>query len=106
MDEIRTLLLRALHPLISFDRLPRRYLLGDWLGRCLAPPRGRLVIGRVGPYTAEFDLRVGIHREMAFGLYDQRLRRRIRDLLYEGAVYYDIGANVGYFALLASELVG
>jgi FkbM family methyltransferase len=39
-------------------------------------------------------------------LYEQPLARHRRKVLRKGSVIYDIGANVGFFTLLASELVG
>jgi tRNA A58 N-methylase Trm61 len=47
-----------------------------------------------------------LQRQICFGLYEQPLARHLRKVLRNGSVINDIGANVGYFTLLASELVG
>jgi FkbM family methyltransferase len=40
------------------------------------------------------------------GSYEYRKRKMFEKFVYPGAVIYDIGANVGYFSLLAAELAG
>ena len=40
------------------------------------------------------------------GSYEMRKRQAFEAAIQPGAVVYDIGANVGYYSLLASELVG
>jgi FkbM family methyltransferase len=47
-----------------------------------------------------------LQRQICFELYEQPLARHLRKVLRKGSVIYDIGANVGFFTLLASELVG
>ena len=40
------------------------------------------------------------------GMWEPKTTKFIKDNLKKGQVFYDIGANVGYFSLLASKLVG
>ncbi|MDY6867721.1 MAG: FkbM family methyltransferase [Chloroflexota bacterium] len=40
------------------------------------------------------------------GSYEMRKRLAFEELIPEGAIVYDIGANVGYYTLLSAELVG
>lgn len=40
------------------------------------------------------------------GFYEKDTARIFADLVREGAVVYDIGANVGFYTLLASQLAG
>ena len=40
------------------------------------------------------------------GSYEATIQNVIADNLYEGAVFYDVGANIGFFSLLASPVVG
>jgi FkbM family methyltransferase len=50
-----------------------------------------------------------LQRQIRFRLYEQPLARhprRLRKAIRKGSVIYDFGADVGYFTLLASELVG
>lgn len=45
-------------------------------------------------------------RSFASGLYEQDVTRLFKDLVRQGMVVVDVGANVGYYSLLASRLVG
>ena len=106
MPDLRSVLIRVAAPILKFRYLPRRYTIADWLARKLTPPDG-IVQGRIGPYRAQFDFRVGIHREMAFGLYDRRLWDvALAPHIQTGDVVYDVGANIGYFTLLTADRVG
>ncbi len=40
------------------------------------------------------------------GSYEYHKRRMFEKIVYPGAVIYDIGANAGYFSLLAAEMTG
>ncbi|WP_292365404.1 MULTISPECIES: FkbM family methyltransferase [unclassified Methanoculleus] len=42
----------------------------------------------------------------AFGAYERHIATRLQGGLNAGAVFFDIGANVGYYTLFASTLVG
>ncbi|HOI57293.1 MAG: FkbM family methyltransferase, partial [Methanoculleus sp.] len=42
----------------------------------------------------------------ALGTYEQHIAAVLQDRLKEGMVFFDIGANVGYYTLFASTLVG
>ena len=41
-----------------------------------------------------------------FGVWEPHLTQFVRDTLSEGDYFVDVGANIGYFSLLASSLVG
>ena len=43
---------------------------------------------------------------MAYGLYELTTARLIRQLLRPGDHFVDVGANIGYFTLIAADLVG
>lgn len=43
---------------------------------------------------------------MAMGLYEPEVANLIRESLRPGDIFYDIGANAGYFVLVAAESVG
>ncbi|MCB1501162.1 MAG: FkbM family methyltransferase [Bauldia sp.] len=45
-------------------------------------------------------------REIALGSYEPPVQRALIDNLAPGDVFYDIGANVGFFSLLAARRVG
>lgn len=52
------------------------------------------------------DLSIGYHRELCFGLYERALTGRLGSLLAPGALFLDVGANIGFFSLLAARLAG
>lgn len=60
------------------------------------------------PDGLELDLDLATYPDccMAFGLYELTTTRLIRQLLRPGEHFVDVGANLGYFTLLASKLVG
>ena len=72
--------------------LPR----GTWRGR-FAPPGGPAL---------DLDLSTYPDVCMAVGLYELDTARLLRRSLRPGTHFVDVGANVGYFTLLAAALVG
>ena len=45
-------------------------------------------------------------RSVLLGTYEPGVQQAMRDVLKKGHVFYDIGANAGYFSLLGATLVG
>ena len=103
-----SLLLRCASPLSGLRRVP---ILGDilsWTSRQLVPsdtliwvqiqngPREGLWI-RVNPRTGEHFQR---------GLGEPEVQRAMQQHLRPGMTFYDLGANIGFFSLLAARLVG
>ena len=61
----------------------------------------------VGGYSFQCDLRDTISREVCFtGRYEPQETALIRSILRPGMSFVDVGANWGYFTLLAASLVG
>lgn len=88
--------------------LPRgRYVLMNWLcKRRAAPFESPLGVTR-GRARFVCDLRDAVSREACFmGYYEPQETALVRHLLREGMTFVDVGANWGYFTLLASCLVG
>jgi len=56
-------------------------------------------------YVSPSDLAVGRHIHAA-GRYETHVTEAIKQRLGPGMVFIDIGANIGYFSLLAARLVG
>jgi FkbM family methyltransferase len=73
--------------------------------RFLAPPN-KQVAGKIGEYEFLFDFNDELQRQMYFGLYDLQEITLLKKALRPGEVFLDIGANVGYYSLIASSLVG
>ena len=88
--------------------LPRgRYVLMNWLcRRAPAPFESPLGVTR-GRASFVCDLRDGIAREACFmGYYEPQETVLVRGLLRPGETFVDVGANWGYFTLLAAGFVG
>ena len=61
----------------------------------------------VGGYPFRCDLRDIISREVCFtGTYEPQETTLVRAILRPGMTFVDVGANWGYFTLLAASLVG
>ena len=61
----------------------------------------------VGGFTFECDLRDAISREVCFtGRYEPLETLLVQSTLRPGMTFVDVGANWGYFTLVASHLVG
>lgn len=95
-------LVRRLGPLTW---LPGRYVLAEMVAR-LYTPKGGVLEGQVGTYRVLFDFRDLLQRQMYLGLYEQPETRLVQAVLGSGDVFLDVGANVGYYSLLAAQIVG
>lgn len=82
-----------------------RYLAVELLARPLMP-RGPVYKRVSGGLICECDLRDPIQRQIYYGLYDPEETRFLLSLLKPGDVFVDVGANVGYYSLLAADTVG
>jgi FkbM family methyltransferase len=97
---------RAARPLVR--TLPGRYRAIHWMcrgrkDRFIADFRA----GRASALRFVCDLRDGIAREVCFvGGYGPQETRLLHALLEPGMTVADVGANWGYFTLLAASLVG
>ena len=84
-----------------------RYRLLHWLRRLPVPP----FISPIGACDARMtfhcDLRDAIASEVCFmGVYEPQETLVLRSILDPGKVFVDVGANWGYFTLIAASLVG
>lgn len=69
--------------------------------------RTGVVDGRVGDVRFVFDLDLDPRvRSMGMGIYEWEVGKTLRNLLSEGDVFVDVGANIGYFSAVAADLVG
>ena len=76
---------------------------------CRRPPAAflRRLPAELGGYSYACDLRDSIAREVCFtGRYEPQDTALLRRLLKPGMTFVDVGANWGYFTLLAAHLVG
>lgn len=92
------------------------------MGRRPVPGQGRLVDGlgklasRIGENPAvtapwpgvrfETDLTDRIQRQMWAGVYEPHVRQCFGAILEPGAVYFDVGAHIGFHAVFAAHRVG
>lgn len=100
-----TLLLNLAQKTISKGNFPGRYVLAEYVSWLLGPAND-VVDGRIGEYTVSFDFKDQLQRQMYFGLYDPPETQLLYRLLQPGDIFLDVGANVGYYTLVASQIVG
>ncbi len=83
----------------------------SWLGTCLRLPL-RLLPAELAMPVLQGPLRgtrwiVGASNHGCWlGSYEYGKQRAFQEVVRQGSVVYDIGANVGFYTLLASKLVG
>jgi len=84
-----------------------RYRLIHWLA-CRPPPAFEMRLPeRLGGASFRCNLRDAIAREVCFtGLYEPQETALVQAFLRPGMTFVDVGANWGYFTLLAAHLVG
>jgi FkbM family methyltransferase len=89
-------------------RLPRaKYRLMNWLCRRRRPTFVAALPGSKMGLRFEFNLHHDLAREVYFtGRYDAQEWALIRHFLRPGDTFIDVGANIGYFSLLAADQVG
>ncbi|CAG7650979.1 FkbM family methyltransferase [Actinacidiphila bryophytorum] len=82
-------------------------LAGSWLNEHLRDePRRRVTETAVGARFA-VDTQDLIQRYLyLFGVWEPRMTQWLRNRLKPGDTFVDVGANIGYFSVLASQLVG
>lgn len=100
-----------------------RQLLRGYLGRCPITegkgllyrlfserllPEEREVVVRLAPgFQMALDLSEAAQREIFyFGTYERKESALLRRILRPGDVFWDVGANLGYYALLGAACVG
>lgn len=84
-----------------------RYRMMNWLGRRSASPFWSRMPQAAGGFAFRCDLSDSIAREVCFtGQYEPQDTALVKALLGAGMTFVDVGANWGYFTLLASHLVG
>jgi FkbM family methyltransferase len=84
-----------------------RYRAMDRICRNPPPPFLMRLPSDLGGYFFHCDLRDTISREVCFtGRYEPQETALVRAILRPGMTFVDVGANWGYFTLLAATLVG
>ena len=71
----------------------------------LAPRTGSVETTVFG-YSVALDLSDHIQRLIYIGAYERELHRIVRSWLKPGMTFLDVGANIGFFTLLAARCVG
>ena len=107
-SRLARLLLRYFAPLSSLRRVP---ILGpslSWISRRLVP-RNALVWAQIQRGLAA-ALRIRLNprsgQNVLQGIGEPQVQQALLDHLRPGMTFYDLGANIGYFSLLAAHLVG
>jgi FkbM family methyltransferase len=73
-----------------------------------AAPTGLTVVEVAAGGLAGYKLRLDLQTEKDYwlGTYESELQIAVADLLQDGMVAYDVGANIGYVSLLLARAVG
>lgn len=107
-DFLGHLLLRYPGMAQQLRRLPVLGRAFRWTGRWLIPPGTRVwtqvVRGPAAGLWLRLDPRTGAHFRGGSG--ELAVQQTLAEHLRPGMVFYDIGANIGFFALLGARLVG
>lgn len=77
---------------------------GVWLRR--ATGRWRVVQLRAGVGSGLKFCRGASHAQFAAGTNELPVQQAVAELLKPGQVFYDVGANVGFFSVIAARLTG
>jgi FkbM family methyltransferase len=92
--------------MINFSSIPRSSFIGFLLRKGLALIPKRLVMPIMqGPMKGKRWIVGSQTHGMWLGSYEIDKQKAIKNYLKPGQVFYDIGANVGYYSLLASKYV-
>ncbi len=111
--------MRLLHPIMKLETYYRKHSptyrgwgLGSRLIRIgierlgLQPPVLHGPDGILLEYAPDFTKDTVLHDTALWGAFEDEERRVLRDRTPRGGVFIDVGANFGYFALMASKWVG
>jgi FkbM family methyltransferase len=92
---------------MNFSAIPAKSLLGRTLRLTLKliPPRTRMPILQGKLQGKKWIVGSGVHGYW-LGSYESEKQRAFAELVAAGDIVFDIGANAGFFTLLASECVG
>jgi len=69
-------------------------------------PRQGIFPFQIHGYKIDLDLHCLIQRGIYFGVYEPTEARWVEEILQAGDTFVDVGANVGFFTLIASARVG
>lgn len=84
---------------------PFRGILGRWYEGYRSLRKGKVVVER-GGVTWELDLTQGADNGIYYEGFSDSISRAIRKLVREGMTIFDIGANIGIYALQLARLTG
>ena len=106
MLHLRKLLLWALHA-YTHTSLRGRTRLTELLHPRVCPPGSPFVVTLdIDDVPLELDLSEHCQARMFYGFYEPNEVAFVRRILRPGQVFVDVGAHVGYYAAVASSIVG
>jgi FkbM family methyltransferase len=105
---LANLLLRYAEPLSGLRRVP---VLGDllsWTSRKLVPRESLVWVQMQAGPSKDLWIRVNPRtgQNVQQGIGEPEVQRVLVDHLQPGTTFYDLGANIGFFSLMAARLVG
>lgn len=97
--------LSLIKKVLSNSSLPGRYWLAQIFTRYFFP-KNLIVDGQLGAFRVSLNLSDTIQNQIYFEIYDPYETQLLQYCLIEGSNFLDIGANIGYYSLIASQIVG
>lgn len=89
-----------------YPKIRWRVLLVVWRLICLVSPKKIYSFKLNGDLLFEYPLKTDIGQALFIGSFENFEAKFIRDTLQQGNTVFDIGANAGFFTLIAAKKVG
>lgn len=105
---LASFLLRCAAPLFGLRRIPVLGNVLSWTSRKLVPLNELVWVqiqeGPAKDLWIRVNPRTGQH--VRKGIAEPQVQKALSDFLRPGMTFYDLGANIGFFSLIAAQLVG
>ena len=105
---LANLLLRYAAPFSALRRVPVVGDLLSWTSRKLVPPEALIWVRIQNGPSKELWIRLNPRtgQNVQKGIGEPEVQQALVDHLQRGMTFYDLGANIGFFSLMAARLVG
>lgn len=107
-NRLANLLLRYVEPFYRLRRVPVVGSILSWTSRKLVPSESLIWIQVQGGSAKGLWIRVNPRtgQNVQRGIGEPEVQQALVDHLRPGMTFYDLGANIGFFSLIAARLVG
>jgi len=106
-NRLANLFLRYASPFAELRRVPSSAISSVGPAASFSPRYPRLDSDSARPAEKPLDTRQSAHgQNVQRGIGEPQVQQALVDHLRPGMTFYDLGANIGYFSLIAARLVG